>query len=121
MKERKKNMGWQNDTEKLKKRNLVVVPRLRTGYSRATHNKMEETPDPDCPFCCAKLTLAHILWQCNSETEEEKRKSKKMKELWEKGEQGAKMLRTIDTKTQIGTKKERTRNDEKTANEQGKG
>jgi hypothetical protein len=50
--ERKKNMGWQNDTENLKRRNQVAVTRLRTGYSRATHRyKMEGTPDPDCPFC----------------------------------------------------------------------
>jgi hypothetical protein len=47
-KERKKNMGWQNDTEKLKRRDQVAVTRLRTDYSRATHrNKFEGTPDPD--------------------------------------------------------------------------
>jgi hypothetical protein len=64
MKKRKKNMGWQNDTEKLKRHDQVVVTSLRTGYSRATHRiKIEGTPDPDCPFCSAKLTLEHILWQ----------------------------------------------------------
>jgi hypothetical protein len=48
IKERNKNnTDWQNDTEKLKRRDQVVV-RLRTGYSRATQrNKMEGTPDPD--------------------------------------------------------------------------
>jgi hypothetical protein len=72
MKERKKKTSWQNDTEKLKTRDQVAVTRLRTGYSRTTHrNKMEGTPNPDCPFCSAKLTLEHILWQCK-ETEEEK-------------------------------------------------
>jgi hypothetical protein len=56
MKERKKNTGWQNDTEKLKRRNQVAVSRLRTGYRRTTHlNKMEGTPDPNGPFCSAKL------------------------------------------------------------------
>jgi hypothetical protein len=80
MKERKKNTGWQNDTEKLKRCDQVAVTRLRTGYSRATHrNKMEGTPDPDCPFCSAKITLEHILWQCK-ETEEEKRKKYRRKE-----------------------------------------
>jgi hypothetical protein len=75
MKERKKNMGWQNYTEKLKRRDQVAVTRLRTDYSRATHrNKIEGAPDPDCPFCSAKLTLEHNLWQCK-ETEEERRKS----------------------------------------------
>jgi hypothetical protein len=36
MKERKKIMGWQNDTEKLKRRDQVTVTRLTTGYSKAT-------------------------------------------------------------------------------------
>jgi hypothetical protein len=91
MKERKKNKDWQNDTEKLKRRDQVAVEtRLRTGYSRTTHrNKMEGTPDPDCPFCSAKLTLEHILWQCK-EAEKEIRKSNMTKNVWEKGEQGAK-------------------------------
>jgi hypothetical protein len=52
---------------------------------------MEGNPDPDCPFCSAKLTLEHILWQCK-ETEEERRKNNMTKEIWEKGEEGAKML-----------------------------
>jgi hypothetical protein len=75
MKERKKNTGWQNDTEKLKRRD---------GYSRATHrNKMKKTPNPECPFCSAKLTLEHIIWHYK-ETEEERRKSNMTKEVWEK-------------------------------------
>jgi hypothetical protein len=52
---------------------------------------MEETPDPDWPFNNEKLTLEHILWQCK-ETEEERRKSNITKEVWEKEEEGAKML-----------------------------
>jgi hypothetical protein len=79
---------------------------------------MEGIPDPDCLFCSAKLTLEHILWQCK-ETEEERRKSNMTKEVWEKGEKGAKMLVETSNYTtdyrhqdQIGTKKERTRNDE---------
>jgi hypothetical protein len=46
---------------------------------------MEGTPDPDCQFGSAKLTLEHILWQCK-ETEEEIRKNNKTKE------EGAKIL-----------------------------
>jgi hypothetical protein len=70
MKERKKNT-----VEKLKRRDQVALTRLRTDYSRATHrNKMEGTPDPDYPFCSAKLKLEHILWQCK-ETEKERQKS----------------------------------------------
>jgi hypothetical protein len=36
IKERKKNTGWQNDTERLKRRDQVAVTRLRTRYSKAT-------------------------------------------------------------------------------------
>jgi hypothetical protein len=44
MKERKKNMGWQNNTEKLKRLDQVAVARLRTGYrlpvlQRKTHTR----------------------------------------------------------------------------------
>jgi hypothetical protein len=88
-------MCWQNDTEKLKRRDQVAVARLRTGYSRAIHrNKIEGTPNPDCPFCSVKLTQEHILWQlwqCK-ETEEERQKCNMTKEVWKKGEEGAKML-----------------------------
>jgi hypothetical protein len=74
MKERKKNTGWQNDTEKLKMRDQVAVTRLRTGYSRATHrNKMKRTPNSDCPFCSVKVTLEHILWQCKEHRKKDKR------------------------------------------------
>jgi hypothetical protein len=62
MKEIMKNIGWQNDTEKLKRCGQVAVTRLRTGYSRATYrNKIEGTPEPNCPFCIAKLTLENII------------------------------------------------------------
>jgi hypothetical protein len=91
MKERKRNTGWQNDTEKLKRRDQVAVTRLRTGYSRVTHrNKMEGNLDPDWPFCSTKFTLEHILWQFK-ETEEERRKSNMAKVL-KKREEGTKML-----------------------------
>jgi hypothetical protein len=70
----------------------VAVARLRTGYSKTTHrNKIEGTPVLECPFFSAKFTLEHILWQCK-ETEEERRKSNMTKEVWEKGEELAKML-----------------------------
>jgi hypothetical protein len=52
---------------------------------------MEGSPNPYCPFCSAKLTLEHILWQCK-EPEEERRKSNMTKEVWEIREEGAKML-----------------------------
>jgi hypothetical protein len=92
VKERKKQKSFQNDTEKMKRHNQVVVTRLRTGYSRATHyNKMEGTLDPNFPFCSAKRTLEQILWQ-RKETEEERCKSSMTKQACEKGEEGAKMM-----------------------------
>jgi hypothetical protein len=78
MKERKKNKGLPNDSEKLKRRYQVAVTKLRTGYT-------------DCPFCSTKITLEHILWLCK-ETEEERRECNMTKEVWEKGKEGAKML-----------------------------
>jgi hypothetical protein len=72
-------MDWQN--EKLKMCDQVAVTRLRTGYSRAIHRyKIEGTPDPNCLFCSAKLTLEQILWQCK-ETVEERQKSNMAKEV----------------------------------------
>jgi hypothetical protein len=44
MKERMKNMGWQNDTEKLKRRDQVAVIRLRTGYIGAKHRNKINSP-----------------------------------------------------------------------------
>jgi ribosomal protein L37AE/L43A len=52
---------------------------------------MEGTPDPDCPFCSAKHTIEHILWQCKK-TEEEIRKSNMTKDVRKKREERAKML-----------------------------
>jgi hypothetical protein len=106
MKERKKNIGWQNDTEKLKKRDQVEVNRLRTGYSTATHrNKFEGTSDPNCPVCSAKLTLEHILDERSME-----QRNKNAGRVCEKHQI---IPQTITTKPQIGKKKEQTRNDER--------
>jgi hypothetical protein len=52
---------------------------------------MEGNSVSECSFCSAKLTLEHILWQCK-ETDKERQKSNMTKEVWEKGEEGAKML-----------------------------
>jgi hypothetical protein len=37
MKNRKKEIEWNKDTKKMKKRDRVVISRLRTGYTMATH------------------------------------------------------------------------------------
>jgi hypothetical protein len=85
-------------------------------------NKMEGTPDPYCPFCSAKLTLEHILWQWK-ETVKERRKSNMTKEVWERGEEGAKMLveyvKNIGLYYRLQTPrpKERRKNEQETTKE----
>jgi ribonuclease HI len=78
----RENTAWQIDTKKLKTRDQMALTKLN-------RNKMEGTPD--CPFFSAKLTLEHILWQCK-EAEEKRQKSNMTKEVWEEGEEGAKVL-----------------------------
>jgi hypothetical protein len=88
MKVRKENTGWQNDTEKLKRRDQVVISRLRTGYSKDTHrSKMGGEPQTQP----ARFAAQNSHWN-TLETEEERRKSDMAKEVWEKGEERAKML-----------------------------
>jgi hypothetical protein len=60
----------------------VVVSRLRTGYTRATHRHViEKTPSPECSFCGVSLTTEHILWKCTETTRErEKRKRERERE-----------------------------------------
>jgi hypothetical protein len=43
-----------------KKKNQVIITRMRTGYTRATHNDIIEKRDNiDFPFCNTKLTVEH--------------------------------------------------------------
>jgi hypothetical protein len=96
MKERKKNTGWQNDTEKLKRRDQVAVTWLRTGYSRPHTVKKNLRP---------RLPALHRKTHTRTSMGERRRRSKNAGRICEKDRI---ILRTIDTKTQIGTKKERT-------------
>jgi hypothetical protein len=69
---RKQQRIRKNDTNEMKRRDQVVVSRLRTGYSRATHVQIiNHEPPPECPFCHTKITTDHILWNCKG-TEPEK-------------------------------------------------
>jgi hypothetical protein len=44
--------GRKVDTRGMTRRELVVISRLRTGYTRATHGpRMNGITDPQCPFC----------------------------------------------------------------------
>jgi primosomal protein N' len=59
MRFRKETMEWKDD---LSRKEQLVVSRIRTGYTRATHiyrHVIEKTPE--CPFCDVSLTTEDIL------------------------------------------------------------
>jgi hypothetical protein len=69
MKNRKKEIEWNKDTKKIKRRDQIVISRLRTGYNMATHrNIINKQDNSECFFCNVRLTVDHILWDCK-ETE----------------------------------------------------
>jgi hypothetical protein len=64
MNHRNVSVSWQNDTVELSRKEQVVISRLRTRYTRATHrNIIEKTDIPYCHFCAVGLATDHILWQ----------------------------------------------------------
>jgi hypothetical protein len=74
------------------RREQVVICRLRTGYTRATHGpRMNGITDPQCPFCDTELTVAHVLWDC-TETEQTKREMMMTPEIWTRGAEGMKKI-----------------------------
>jgi hypothetical protein len=65
MKERKPHHIMNTKTKTMTRREQVVISRLRTGYTRATHSAvMDKEPSPECPFCALNLTTDYILWHC---------------------------------------------------------
>jgi hypothetical protein len=79
MRFRKKTIDWKDDSTNLSINEQVVVSRLRTGYTRATHRQViEKTTSPECTFCGVSLTTELILWDCNYE----KRKIGTTKGIW---------------------------------------
>jgi hypothetical protein len=65
MKERKKSIQWSNEMSGFQRREQVILSRLRTGYTRATHRQyLEREIIPVCPQCKTRLTLDHFLWEC---------------------------------------------------------
>jgi lysophospholipid acyltransferase (LPLAT)-like uncharacterized protein len=92
MKHRKVSVSWKNDTVELSRKEQVVISRLRTRYTRATHRHIiEKTEIPDCPFCDVRLTTDHILWQC-SETRNEKDECGIQSTAGKEGREGIKKL-----------------------------
>jgi hypothetical protein len=68
MKERKPHHKMNTNTKPMTRRE-VVISRLRTGYTRATHSAvMDKELSPECPFCAVNITTDHILRYCK-ETE----------------------------------------------------
>jgi hypothetical protein len=75
MRFRKETIEWKDASTNLSRKEQVVVSRLRSGYTRATHRHvLEKTPSPECPFCGVSLTTEHILWNC-TETMRERRET----------------------------------------------
>jgi hypothetical protein len=92
MKGRKIEHEYDEDTRSMTRREQVVISRLRTGYTRATHGpRMNGITDPQCPFCDTGLKVDHILWDC-TETEQTKRKLMMTPEIWTKGAEGIKKI-----------------------------
>jgi hypothetical protein len=73
LKYRKKEIEWNIDTKKMKRRDQVVITRLRTGYTMATHGYIINKQDNNS-FCNVRLKVDHILWDCN-ETEAERQRA----------------------------------------------
>jgi hypothetical protein len=66
------------------RREQVVISRLRTGYTRATHSAvMDKEPSMEYPFCAVNH---HILRQCK-ETETKRLQTGITKEIWKGGRQ----------------------------------
>jgi hypothetical protein len=71
----------------MNRREQVVVGRLRTGYTRATHaSVMNKDLSTECPFCTVKITVDHILWNCK-ETEIKRLQKNITKEIWKGGKE----------------------------------
>jgi hypothetical protein len=69
------------DTKGIKSRDQIVITRLRTSYTKATHGYvMERQENMECLFCNVKQTVVHILWDCK-ETERERRRMEIQKEI----------------------------------------
>jgi hypothetical protein len=55
MRFRKETIECKENSTNLSKKDQVVVSRLRTGYTRATHRHVrEKSPSPEYPFCGGK-------------------------------------------------------------------
>jgi hypothetical protein len=84
----------------LSRKEQMIISRLRTRYTRATHRHViEKTDTPNCPFCDIRLTTDHILWQCD-ETRNKRDECRIRCTVWKEGREGSKKL--IDYVRKIG-------------------
>jgi hypothetical protein len=68
------NLNMYGDTRGMTGREQVVISRLRTGYTRATHGpRMNGITNTQCPFCDTGLTVDHVLWDCKETEKNQKR------------------------------------------------
>jgi hypothetical protein len=85
MKERKKSFLWSNEMSKFQRREQVILSRLRTGCTRATHRHIiEREIIPICPHSETRLTLDHFLWECQGTKAVRDRIAIK-KDIWQTG------------------------------------
>jgi hypothetical protein len=85
---RKETIEWKDGSTNLSRKEQVVVSRLRTGYTRATHRHViEKTPSPECPLCGVSLTTKHIYgsvgnYEKEREREEKNRNHERFMDRW---------------------------------------
>jgi hypothetical protein len=79
MKNRKKEIEWNIDTKKMKRRDQVVISRLRTAYTMATHGYIiNEQDNNKCFFCNIRLTVDHTLWTAKKQRQRDKEPTSKI-------------------------------------------
>jgi hypothetical protein len=86
MEKRKNNIKGRKiehgETRGMTRREQVVISRLRTGYTEATHGpRMNGITDQQCPFCDTGPSFDHVLWDC-TETEQTKREMMMTLKIW---------------------------------------
>jgi hypothetical protein len=61
MKNRKKEIEWNKDTKKMKRRDQVLISKFRSDYAMATNGYIINKQDNnECPLCNVRLTVDHI-------------------------------------------------------------
>jgi queuine/archaeosine tRNA-ribosyltransferase len=90
---RKETIEQKDESTNQSKKEQVMVSRLKTGYTRATHRHfIKKTLSSECRFCGVSLTTEHILWEC-TETTREIRETGTTKEIWTDETERLKRLR----------------------------